>query len=510
MSGADDDAQAHIAFMELSEANLAREFELHTTPAKYLWAYLRTLGAKSLIVESAYVDRHYLDDFATYYARSFIVPRAHCRRIHFFAGAAVDDLNRLFDAVYSAADSAGRRSAETRIAEDYLGFVVCRPLQTARLGRTVLRTYPPDGRRQYTALRPYTVHIAGVALTIDGLAYQEQDGGAAVCASTALWSALQKVAHMAGNRTPTPSQITSAAGSPFPASFGLDDIQMAAALSNLGYTADHFVPAENRAMFRAKVATYLRSHLPVVLLLAKEHKTGAGQVEVGHAVTATGYSEPATAVLVAGATPAMLELPMRGGSISTLYVHDDNLGSHAHYEFLDLTEQRHGHPALGLLRGRSIPTGDDSWWTPDQWFVEGALVPKPWKLRMPIEDLFGLLWEFRPSLDLALEGVPLHYEARLTNGVAYRSELFGMGFASSTLRRFQESLHLPRHVGVITARYEALHICDVLVDVTQIDRGDTAVLAVVAPAVPQNSAAFKRLEYVSAQTFGAPPIIAAP
>jgi hypothetical protein len=509
MSGAADEALAHIASMEFSQANLAREFDLETTQAKYLWTYLQTLGAKTLIVESAYVDRHYLDDFATYYARSFIVPRAHCRRIHFFAGSAVDDLNHAFDEVYSAVDAASRRSAEMRIADIYLGFVVCRPLQTARLGRTVLRTYPADGRRQFTVLRPYTVHIAGVALTIQGLAYQEQDGGAAVCASTALWCALQKVAHMAGNRTPTPSQITSAAGSPFPASFGLDDVQMAAALSNLGYTADHFVPAENRAMFRAKVATYLRSHLPVVLLLAKDHKTGAGQVEVGHAVTATGYSEPADAVLVPGATPAMLALPMRGGSISTLYVHDDNLGSHAHYELHDLTEERHGHLALGLLRGRSSTAGHDSWWAPDQWFVEGALVPKPWKLRMPIEDLFGLLWQFRPSLELALAGLELDYEARLTSGVAYRTELFGMGFASSTLRQFQERLHLPRHVGVISVRYEALHICDVLVDVTQIDRGDTAVLAVVAPVVPRNSAAFKRLEHVSSQAFGAPPIISA-
>ena len=67
---------------------------------------------------------------------------------------------------------------------------------------------------------------------------------------------------------------------------------MASALSCLGYTADRFVPAENRTLFRAKLVSCLQSHLPVVLLMHRKVMTGAGEVPVGHAVTLTGFSEP--------------------------------------------------------------------------------------------------------------------------------------------------------------------------------------------------------------------------
>lgn len=42
---------------------------------------------------------------------------------------------------------------ERELNAAYLGFVVCRPLRGAEIGRTVLRTYPPDGARRFTVLR---------------------------------------------------------------------------------------------------------------------------------------------------------------------------------------------------------------------------------------------------------------------------------------------------------------------------------------------------------------------
>jgi hypothetical protein len=225
---------------------------------EYVHDYLARLKPLSIVHEDSYVDRHYLEDYAAYYARSFAAPGPVCERLHFFADHDDTKLSALLERAY--AEKGKHEEIEQQIAEEqcYLGFVVRRPLG-ACIGRTVLRTYPVEAKRHYEVVRPYEVNIAGLRLRIDGLAYQEQDRGAAVCASTSLWVALQRVAHVAGHRTPTPSAITKAAASPFPASEGLTLGQMANALASLGYIADLFEPKDNRALFRALITTCLQS-----------------------------------------------------------------------------------------------------------------------------------------------------------------------------------------------------------------------------------------------------------
>ncbi len=347
---------------------------------EYVHDYLdRKLKPSAIIHESHYVDRHYLEDYASYYARSFSSPPPVCQRIHFFTGLSHTDLQARFESAFKKKGAHTAFEQEISDKKFYLGFLVRRPLGGACIGRTVLRTYPVEDRRYYAVTRPYDVHLAGLTLKIDGLAYQEQDRGAAVCASTALWVALQRVAHVAGHRTPSPSEITRAAGSPFPASRGLELNQMAAALSSLGYVADLFEPKDNRALFRALVASCLRSQLPVILLISQKNKrTAEGPVQRGHAVTLTGYSEPPAVVKIPGAKAETPPLPMRGGSLTTVYVHDDNLGSHAHYELIDADEfadpdprDEEGCLVLKLKRGRS-DRADPAWWT-----VVGHLVGPP-------------------------------------------------------------------------------------------------------------------------------------
>jgi hypothetical protein len=174
--------QGQFSFCDFNLASV--QSLLGQSPASaYLHAYLEALGAKGVIVEHHYIDRHYLDDYTNYYARSFDAPRAFCARLHFFSIAA-PQANALFDNAYASLEV--RDAAEKQLQGAYLGFVVVRPLRGALIGRTVLKTYPVDGRRHYEVVRPYRVHIAGIHLVVEGLAYQQQDRGAAVCASTAL------------------------------------------------------------------------------------------------------------------------------------------------------------------------------------------------------------------------------------------------------------------------------------------------------------------------------------
>ncbi len=463
-------------------------------PVKYLDSYLSALDANSILVEAHYVDRHYLDEFSHYYSSSFAPPAPHCERLHFFSGLTKPAMDALVSDAYTGLEQ--RDAAEKALTQHYLGFVIRRPLDGARIGRTVLKTYPVEGRRHYNVVRPYVANVAGLRLTVQGLAYQQQDRGAAVCASTALWSALQRVAYISGDRTPTPSAITRAARSPYPASTGLSAYQMASALDSLGYLAEGLSPANNRALFRAEIVSYLQSHLPVILLVTKKVKTGTGdEISVGHAVTVTGFSESRQIVEVPPQNAAHAPIKMASGALDIIYVHDDNIGSHAHYELFDSDEvNSDGHKKLMLRRGHSGSPAV-AWWTPDVWEIQQALVPKPRKLRLSIGSLFdGLQWMHSPMATV-FAGFELHFAVRFASGVDYKRDLFKLGVDFDQLRNFQASLTLPRYVGVISVFTEKEHLCDVLFDVSEVSRKphSPTTLGLVAPKIPLMSPAHMNL-----------------
>jgi len=462
----------------------------------YVGGYLAELGVQALLVEEPYVDRHFLDEYATYYSRSFRAPAPRCRRLHAFRLADAC-LSALLDRAHEGIDEL--REAEAVLQSAYRGFVVVRPLRGAEIGRTVLSTYEHGGRRHYQVVRPYRAHVGGLKLDVHGLAYQQQDGGTSVCASIALWSALQMVAHMSGHRTPTPPEVTYAAKSPFPATHGLDLHQMATAITNLGYAADLLVPGSNRARFRANVVSALRSHLPVVLCVVDQDEANA------HAVTVTGYSEPLTPLDILIPRAEQLQpdtLATEDASVRVIYVHDDNLGSHVHYELFDSPLKYDGDPALMLRRGRS--TSDDTATVlPADCYVSFALVPKPRNLRMSLETLQLYAIELKPVFEMVFgenpqfAGVVLVYETRFDRGVDYRRLLIGAPLDRTSLQAAVRALALPRFIGVVSARTREGHrlLCDALIDVSEAACDTTVprVLGFIAPGVELRSPAHKRL-----------------
>jgi hypothetical protein len=274
-------------------------------------------------------------------------------------------------------------------------------------------------------------------------------------------------------------------------------MEMAAALSSLGYVADQFVPAENRPLFRAKLIASLESNLPVVLSIEREIETGAGHIVTGHAVAVTGYRDGKIVASVPSPAPDRPPIPMRQAGASVIYVHDDNLGSHAHYEIFDSTERDFaGYETLKLRRGRGGQTLP-SWWEVDEWTIVSALVPKPEKMRMPIDALFFDILDLRTLVERVFKGVDVTYSARFCSGVDYKDSLFGLPFHITDHAEFQRRLSLPRYVGVVTVSADA-HLCDFVLDVSEVPRepGKPTVLAIIAPGVPKNSIAHASLGVV--------------
>ncbi len=286
--------------------------------ARYLFRYLKELGAKTIVVEKEYTDGDYLDDYAAYYVRCFEPYDRRCKRLHFFRRQlSTESFLELVRG--SPLDGENGESPDS-----YLGFVVARPLPQAIVGRTALRTWESDGgRRQYLCTREYKANLFGTELSVSSLAFQEQDTVLAACATVSLWSCFQKTAELFGTPTPTPAAITRAAsltghyGRPIP-SHGLVVTEICRAITEVGLEPEVF-DVKPKTPLLSLVYGYLMMGLPVIL--GVEVQGGAG-----HAITLAGFSIQTRRHLNQEVAPNSLTIPMKGLHIDGLFGHDDQLG----------------------------------------------------------------------------------------------------------------------------------------------------------------------------------------
>ena len=196
-----------LQFFEYSKDNFLDLFGPRTRQTLYLEKYISELDAMIVLREPNYFDRDYLAEFASFYSVSSKGYPNICERLHFFS----EKISRRT----LIAASGGSPRALKRLQGAYLGFIVKRPIPAAPLGRTVLKWYPDNFAkttpRVPASSRKNFVHIAGVELYVEGLAWQQQDSGVGACATVSLWSMLQSSAFDDHHAIPTTADITQAA-----------------------------------------------------------------------------------------------------------------------------------------------------------------------------------------------------------------------------------------------------------------------------------------------------------
>ncbi len=442
-----------------------------------------------MVVESPYVDRHYLEEFTGYYATSLRPPPSKVGRIHFLTEAFAEDWLTTLLAT-AATDYEG---VSKRLATSYLGFMVVRPIPAAPVGRTVLRPYARQGGRCFGPERSQNrAHLGGVEIAFEGVPFQQQDQGVAACATTALWSALAKVARNDGIRPSTPLTVTESAtrhlasGRVFP-SGGLDLQQMVAAIRSVGYSPHAFKPEGEHGLFRAALSTYVRSGIPVILQVRFEDDDDS------HAIAVVGLreNEPAEDVTLISEVSVEIEgTVLRFAPVTRLYVHDDRLGPYARMKFVQPKEwegegeQRRQVPRPGvwLCFDPREPRGFENFMSPA--FVRQALVPLYPKMRLTAEELLWIATAFVPFMQRLAVGEedPLRTEARFIMGGAYLKECFTLGLAADRVAKLVTEILVSRYVGVLRFSAGDNWLGDVVCDSTDLRRDVprfASVLAVV-------------------------------
>ncbi len=358
-----------------SELNVSKSYLEKKLHFIYFEGYFKELDAKTILIERDYVDKDYLEDYSTYYVRSFSNYNRFCYRLHFFSKKFNEESFR--KVLVSDHDDLRIKDLQ----EGYIGFIVVKPLPQTIIGRTCLRTYPEENDRFFNLNRRYNVSLFGIPLETCSIAYQEQDSVVAACASSAVWSAFQATGLLFQHSIPSPGEITKAATkfSPygnrhFP-NKGLNPEQMAYAIRNVGLEP-YLFHVSDYSLLKATIYAYQKAHIPLILGVNLIDESNGHDEELGrHAVTVTGYRMDGNIDKFSNT-----ELLLTSSKMEKIYVHDDQVGPFARMGF-DRTDNNFSTSWLGSTRNFGTVKGAP----------EILIIPLYNKIRIPFDVILSLV-----------------------------------------------------------------------------------------------------------------------
>lgn len=440
---------------------------------KYLFNYLKDLEARTILLESDYVDRDYLEDYSRYYVKCFNRYGERCARLHFFS----EDFDH---EVFSKHLLSYDESAISSLSKSYLGFIVVKPLPKTFIGKTCLRNYSTvaNSNERQVLTRKYNVNLFGIPLSVQTVAFQEQDKVISACATTAIWTALQALDTKDIRNVPSCSEITISAinhinesSNSFP-NKGLTNKQILRALDTQKLR-NHKINIDSSKKdgldnFFNIVKNYIDSDLPVILGADVHEISDDGLSKLGgHAVTIVGYKETS--------------------STNALYIHDDRIGPFARAEFGSVKDKSKSTVKTEISDSwcLSLQEKNDNgdWEEPTQLLLPDSLIiPNYKKVRISsdyientcnsILDEYNSYYQYYiENGALEKEDVPqITYQISLTNSADFKSRVIKQKNIVNKEEILSKSF--ARYLWVASFSNEGKELFEILFDSTEIPQGD--------------------------------------
>lgn len=401
------------------------------------------LGAQTILVENKYLSKSYLIDYSNYYSTCFNNYERFCKRVHFFSSAFT---KRQFISVLK-----NPSSKLSKLWDGYLGYIVIKPLPTVTIGATILKTYSSTNldRRYFPATKNYHLNIFGKDITINSLAFQEQDSVVGACASSALWSAFHKTSQLFQTPLPSPSDITKSAknlflssGRTFP-NGGLDLFQIGNAIEAVGLDSElrNSDSLLDSTYVKSFIYAYNRLGLPV--MLAIRFPFG------GHLITVSGYKEGD--ILPFTRTEQMT---LKASVIEKLYAHDDQIGP-----FSRLTINADGEIVTGWknnLGSNQIAV------------IDSIIIPVYNKIRLTYENVYSKVRLMDFYFLQCFPGVDIYWDIYLYFSNKYKTEILQDAQIDQGLKVNLVSKSLPRYVWIAKGYVGTECVIELLFDPTEI------------------------------------------
>ena len=227
-----------------------------------------------VIIEGVYVDSVYRDSYYDYYSTKHSTYNRFCLRMSFFDIGFKKDIDF---------------SDESNIKDNYLGFLVIRPLIKC-IRRNVISPLAKVAPKNDIRICKVSVDASclGVKLKAEGFPHASQDNETMTCAQTTIWSLLEYYGNKYTYYHPTlPTEIESIL-EPFSyerqlPSKGLTYNQISVALRNLGFGPKIYQTGKTTQeirRFHQLMACYIESGVPLAVALTND--------KLGHAVVCLG------------------------------------------------------------------------------------------------------------------------------------------------------------------------------------------------------------------------------
>ena len=456
--------------------------------AQYFEEYFEKLAARTILIETRYVDRDSLEDFSAYYVRCFSFYERFCTRFHFFTSGFSEGE---FAEFLSSPESSELSLAE--LHESYLGFVVIKPLPGTFIGRTCLATYPSEGKRYFPSVREYSAHPFGLSLTVKSLAFQEQDSVVAACATSALWSTFHGTGKRFQHPIPSPVEITRSATREHPLrtrvfpNHGLEASMMAHAIKDIGLEPYYVqINANQLGILKETAYAYLQCQIPVVLIFELWDQSEFQPTFFSlHAVSVAGFC------LGDAEADVSADFSTRANRITKLYAHDDQVGPFARMEFDGKKIQRPlpQFPTFcettetlstsmrtreGTIGGRRV-------------VPMALLIPLYHKIRIPYASIHEAVRSFDCFIKLIVdwvapsEHIDLEWDIGLTTGTDIKQHILQSDTSSMLPRKARSEIlcgSFPRFLWKASAYRDGNLQLDLLFDATDIEHGEFFVRAI--------------------------------
>jgi hypothetical protein len=243
------------------------------------------------VIEAPYVDSMYRDAYYSYYSSKLSAYLRDGCRVSFFSRQIEYDDFRDFEDVNS-----------NPLANDYLGYMVLRPIPNKIIGRTVLSPRALANNKFSCCQAKFTATVNGVKFKVRGYPISSQDGQTITCSETTIWSLMEYFGNKFPDYKPVlPSTIHSILNKivmkRLIPSDGLSGPQMSYAIRELGFGCMMYSKQKykNNNEFNSIISIYIQSGIPVVGIMVDA--TG----NIGHSISIIGH-ETDDAVKISNST----------------------------------------------------------------------------------------------------------------------------------------------------------------------------------------------------------------
>lgn len=244
-------------------------------PLRRILFLARELGCKTIVYQKDLSHSGFKSEWDDYYKYVFPNPKSTVEKLNFFSRV-----------LHKTSDLASVTS------NDYLGYVILRPIPSQRVCEAVLRVSPSLQGAYVLAKGKYTSYVGRYRFEVEGTPFVQQDGNAGVCAHASLIT----ISHITPKIFPTiphqpwtisqikkcVSQISSPSMGP-----GLQLAHVSRVFTEMGFSGNavYRFPEDKTLLFPPAqiIYMYAESQIPVFVGLPLEARgTGHSIVVIGH------------------------------------------------------------------------------------------------------------------------------------------------------------------------------------------------------------------------------------